>query len=89
LEFLFARRAAAPLRTVARLVAGLLPFLAILFAVPRARGFAAAIFSVNAFCTDPALAAIVPSVAPIDSATLVRIASSFDDLWLSMAHPLC
>lgn len=32
-------------------------------------------FSVNAFCTEPAFAAIVPSVAPIDSATLVRIAS--------------
>jgi hypothetical protein len=54
----------------------------------RARGFAPVILFVNSFCTDPALAAIVPSVAPIDSATLVRILSSLDDLLLSTAKPL-
>jgi hypothetical protein len=69
------------------LVGSLLAFLTTLFAARRARGFAAATFFVNAFWTDPALAAIAPSVAPIDSATLVRIASSFDDLWLSTVNP--
>jgi hypothetical protein len=50
------------------------------FAARRTTGLASATFLLNAFCTDPALAAIVPSVAPIDSATLVRIASSFAGL---------
>jgi len=57
------------------------------FAARRTRGLAPATFSINAFCTDPAFAAIVPNVAPIDSATLVRIASSFAVLWLSMLKP--
>ena len=54
------------------------------FTARRTRGLAPAIFSVNTFCTDPAFAAMVPSVVPIDSATLVRMASSFAVLRLSM-----
>ena len=57
------------------------------FTARRIRGLAPATFSVNAFCTDPAFAAIVPSVVPMDSATLVRMASSFAVLRLSMAKP--
>ena len=53
----------------------------------RACGFAAVTRFANCFCTDPALAAMVPSVAPMDSATLVRIVSSLDDLWLSTVYP--
>jgi hypothetical protein len=59
-----------------------------LFTVRRTRGFALAVFFVKAFCTAPAFAAIVPNVDPIDSATLVNIASSFDTLWLSTKTPL-
>jgi hypothetical protein len=54
--------------------------LAAFFTARRARGFAEVTLFVNSFCTDPALAAMVPSVAPIDSATLVRIVSPLDDL---------
>ena len=53
----------------------------------RACGFAAVTRFANSFWTDPALAAIVPSVAPMDSATLVKIVSSLDDLWLSTVYP--
>src|SRR6266481_3234957 len=56
------------------------------FTARRTRGLAPATFSVNTFCTDPAFAAMVPSVAPIDSATLVRMASSFAVLWLPMLN---
>src|SRR5260370_21490251 len=82
--FLFARLEAAGLRlagTLLRLALVRLP--TAFFRARRARGFAAATFLVNAFWTAPALAAIVPNVDPIDSATFVRIASSFDGLWLS------
>jgi hypothetical protein len=49
-------------------------------AVRRTLGFTSETLSVKAFWTAPAFAAIVPSVDPIDSATLVRIASSLDAL---------
>jgi hypothetical protein len=82
-DFLFARREAAVLRVDAALLRlAFVRLLTTLFTTRRA-GFAAAIFFVNAFWTAPALAAIVPNVAPIDSATFVRTASSFDGLWLS------
>jgi hypothetical protein len=56
-------------------------------AARRVRGFAPGTFFVNSFCTAPAFAASVPNVAPIDSATLVRIVSSLDGLWLSTVNP--
>src|ERR1700731_2216767 len=87
-DFLFVRRA---IEATARAFFAVLPCsftrLAAFFTARRARGFAAVTRFVNSFCTDPAFAAIVPSVAPIDSATLVRILSSLDALWLSTANP--
>lgn len=82
-DFFLVRRAARPVVLVLRAPRTLARFLTTAlaaFAARRARGFAPATFSVNAFCTDPAFAASVPSVAPIDSATLFRMASSFDVL---------
>jgi len=79
-NFLFARRRARVALLLPALLPRLLRPLAAFFTARRTRGFAAATFFVNAFWTAPALAAIVPSVDPIDSATLVRIASSFDGL---------
>jgi hypothetical protein len=70
-------------RTLLVRIFGLVAFLT----MRRASGFAAVTLFVSSFWTDPALAAIVPSVAPMDSATLVRIVSSLDDLWLSTVHP--
>jgi len=87
-DFFFVRRA---VEAAARVFLALLPRsftrLAAFVTARRARGFAAVTLFVNSFCTDPALAAIVPKVAPIDSARLVRILSSLDDLWLSTANP--
>jgi hypothetical protein len=77
---------AAPFRFPA-LVRNLAALVVAFLTMRRASGFAPATLFVNSFCTDPALAAIVPSVAPIDSATLVRIVSSFDDLRLSTVNP--
>jgi len=83
-DFFFVRRAV----EAARVFLAVLPRLAAFVTARRACGFAAVTRFANSFCTDPALAAIMPSVAPIDSATLVRILSSLDDLWLSTANPL-
>jgi hypothetical protein len=99
-NFLFARRAANAgllfravfLRVLTRfftLVAALLAALLARFATRRTSGFASATLSTKAFCTAPAFAAIVPSVDPIDSATLVRIGSFLDALWLSTETLLC
>ena len=86
-DFFFVRRAVEAARVfLAVLLRGFTRLTAFVTA-RRARGFAAVTRFANSFCTDPALAAIVPSVAPIDSATLVRILSSLDDLWLSTATP--
>ena len=78
--FLFARREFRVLffafGTLLVRTLGLVAFLTL----RRACGFAAVTLFANSFWTDPALAAIVPSVAPMDSATLVRIVSSLDDL---------
>ena len=86
-DFLFVRRAD---EATPRVFLAVLPTrftrLAAFVITRRARGFAAVTLFTNSFCTDPALAAIVPRVAPIDSATLVRILSSLDDLWLSTAN---
>src|SRR5205823_4915258 len=54
----------------------------------RTDGFAPVTFCFNSFCTAPAFAASVPRVAPIDSATLVRMVSSLEALLLSTADPL-
>jgi hypothetical protein len=93
-DFLFARlEPIATVRFCAVLVRGRTRFLTFAvvrlaaevarLATRRTSGFASATLSVKAFCTAPAFAAIVPSVEPIDSATLVRIASFLDALWLS------
>ena len=87
-DFFVLRRAFAALLLRARALRILVRFLTTAFAARRTRGLAPATFSVNAFCTDPAFAAMVPSVAPMDSATLVRIASSFPVLRLSMPNPI-
>jgi hypothetical protein len=81
--FRFARRELAAPRALALLLRPPAAFFTTRFAARRTRGFALATFFVSASCTAPAFAAIVPRVDPIDSATLVRIASSFDDLPMS------
>src|SRR6266403_1561953 len=91
-DFFLLRRATRPLvrvlrARVPRMFARFFTTAFAAFAARRTRGLAPATFSVNAFCTDPAFAAIVPNVAPMDSATLVRMASSFAVLWLSMLKP--
>jgi hypothetical protein len=63
-------------------------FVATVRAVRRAGRLATPSFSATAFWTASAFAAIVPSVEPIDSATLVRIASSRDALLLSTVRSL-
>jgi hypothetical protein len=94
-NFLFARRAAsAGLPFSALFLSGLTRFFTLVvarlaalvarLATRRTSGFASAIVSTKAFCTAPAFAAIIPSVDPMDSATLVRIGSFLDALWLSM-----
>jgi hypothetical protein len=87
-DFFFVRRAdeAAP-RVFLVVLRRRFTRLAAFVTARRAGGLAALTLLVNSFCTDPALAAIVPRVAPIDSATLVRILSSRDDLWLSTENP--
>jgi hypothetical protein len=85
--FLFARREVPPrlfARPLLPRTLALLP--TALFTARPARGLAPATFLVNAFSTALALAAIVPNVEPIDSATVVRKASSFDGLWLITQH---
>jgi len=92
-NFLFARRAASAGRFSALFLSGLTRFFTLVvarlaalvarLATRRISGFASATFSVKALCTAPAFAAIVPSVDPMDSATLVRIGSLLDALWLS------
>jgi hypothetical protein len=93
-SFLFARRAASAgllfstlflsgLTRFFTLVVGRLAAFVARLATRRISGFASATFSVKALCTAPAFAAIVPSVDPMDSATLVRIGSFLDALWLS------
>jgi hypothetical protein len=93
-DFLFARpepTATLPLRALFlrgwtrffTLVVARLAALVARLATRRTSGFASATFSAKALCTAPAFAAIVPSVDPMDSATLVRIGSFLDALWLS------
>jgi hypothetical protein len=92
-NFRFARRELAAARfffelTAVRVfralfIAGRVRFLtaaAARLAARRTPGFASETLSVKAFWTAPALAAIVPSVDPIDSATLVKTVSSLDAL---------
>jgi hypothetical protein len=78
---LFARRRGARRALLLRRVA--LAFRTLL--LPARCGLAALSFFVKTFCTASAFAAMVPSVAPIDAATLVKSGSFLKAFWLSTA----
>jgi len=80
-DLLFARRRGA--RRALRLRRVALAFRTLL--LPARCGLAALSFFVITFCTASAFAAMVPSVAPMDSATLVKSGSFLPAFWLSTA----